>query len=44
MKKLQNIFQTGAIITNSARGDMIDDEAMISALNKKNLRFRFRCL
>jgi len=28
-------FPTGAIITNSARGDMIDDEAMINALNKK---------
>jgi len=27
-------FPTGAIITNSARGDMIDDEAMIDALNR----------
>ncbi len=30
-------FPTGAIITNSARGDMIDDEAMINALNKKKI-------
>ena len=30
-------FPTGAIITNSARGDIIDDEAMINALNKKKI-------
>jgi len=30
-------FPTDAIITNSARGDMIDDEAMINALNKKKI-------
>jgi len=30
-------FPTGAIITNSARGDMIDDEAMINALNRKKI-------
>jgi len=30
-------FPAGAIITNSARGDMIDDEAMINALNKKKI-------
>ena len=30
-------FPTGAIITNSARGDMIDDVAMINALNKKKI-------
>ena len=30
-------FPTGAIITNSARGDMIDDEAMIEALNSKKI-------
>ena len=30
-------FPTGAIITNSARGDMIDDEAMIEALNKRKI-------
>ena len=30
-------FPTGAIITNSARGDMIEDEAMINALNKKKI-------
>ncbi|SVD51380.1 uncharacterized protein METZ01_LOCUS404234, partial [marine metagenome] len=30
-------FPAGAIITNSARGDMIDDEAMIDALNKRKI-------
>ena len=30
-------FPSGAIITNSARGDMIDDEAMIDALNKRKI-------
>jgi glyoxylate reductase len=30
-------FPDGAIITNSARGDMIDDEAMIDALNKRKI-------
>ena len=30
-------FPVGAIIINSARGDMIDDEAMINALNKKKI-------
>ncbi len=30
-------FPTGAIITNSARGDMIDDKAMIDALNKRKI-------
>jgi lactate dehydrogenase-like 2-hydroxyacid dehydrogenase len=30
-------FPTGAIITNSARGDMIDDEAMIDALESKKI-------
>tara|TARA_B110000196_G_scaffold316664_1_gene328402 strand:+ start:2565 stop:3566 length:1002 start_codon:yes stop_codon:yes gene_type:complete len=30
-------FPTGAIITNSARGDMIDDDAMIDALNRKKI-------
>ena len=30
-------FPDGAIITNSARGDMIDDEAMIEALNSKKI-------
>ncbi len=30
-------FPTGAIITNSARGDMIDDEAMIKALNSRKI-------
>ena len=30
-------FPAGAIITNSARGDLIDDEAMINALNKRKI-------
>jgi len=30
-------FPAGAIITNSARGDMIDDEAMIDALNRRKI-------
>jgi len=30
-------FPDGAIITNSARGDMIDDEAMINALKKRKI-------
>jgi len=30
-------FPTGAIITNSARGDMIDDEAMINALSRRKI-------
>ncbi len=44
-KSTLEYFPTGAIITNSARGDMIDDEAMIDALKKKkNLCSRFRCI
>ena len=35
-KETLEFFPTGAIITNSARGDMIDDEAMVRALiNRK---------
>jgi|TARA_B100001964_G_scaffold125885_1_gene139309 glyoxylate reductase len=35
-KKTLEFFPMGAIITNSARGDMIDDEAMVQALiNRK---------
>ncbi len=35
-KETLEFFPTGAIITNSARGDMIDDEAMVQALiNRK---------
>ena len=30
-------FPAGAIIINSARGDMIDDEAMINALNRRKI-------
>ena len=35
--KTLEYFPKGAIITNSARGDMIDDEAMINALHKKKI-------
>jgi len=35
--KTLEYFPKGAIITNSARGDMIDDEAMISALNRRRI-------
>jgi len=35
--KTLEYFPKGAIITNSARGDMIDDKAMINALNKKKI-------
>ena len=35
-KETLDFFPTGAIITNSARGDMIDDEALVQALlNRK---------
>ena len=30
-------FPTGAIITNSARGDLIDDEALIDALDRRKV-------
>ncbi|MBA1337897.1 MAG: glyoxylate reductase, partial [Pelagibacterales bacterium] len=33
-KDTLNYFPDGAVISNSARGDMIDDDAMISALKK----------
>jgi len=36
-KKTLEYFPTGAIITNSARGDMIDDEAMIDALDRRKI-------
>tara|TARA_Y100001970_G_scaffold116026_1_gene144447 strand:- start:311 stop:1264 length:954 start_codon:yes stop_codon:yes gene_type:complete len=35
--KTLQYFPTGAIITNSARGDMIDDEAMVDALKKRKI-------
>jgi len=35
--KTLEYFPTGAIITNSARGDMVEDEAMINALNRKKI-------
>jgi len=36
-KETLEYFPTGAIITNSARGDMIDDEAMLEALSSKKI-------
>ena len=36
-KETLKYFPTGAIITNSARGDMIDDEAMLEALSSKKI-------
>ena len=36
-EKTLEYFPKGAIITNSARGDMIDDEAMINALKKRKI-------
>ena len=36
-KETLKFFPEGAIITNSARGDMIDDEAMIQALTDKKI-------
>ena len=36
-KKTLGFFPDGAIITNSARGDMIDDDAMVDALNSKKI-------
>jgi len=36
-KKTLEYFPTGAIITNSARGDMIDDEAMLDALERRKI-------
>ena len=36
-KKTLEFFSEGAVITNSARGDMIDDEAMIESLKNKKI-------
>ena len=36
-KETLEYFPKGAIITNSARGDMIDDDAMIDALNRRKI-------
>ena len=36
-KETLEYFPKGAIITNSARGDMIDDDALIDALNRKKI-------
>ena len=36
-KETLEYFPTGAIITNSARGDMIDDDAMIDALTRRKI-------
>ena len=44
-KETLEYFPPGAIITNSARGDMIDDEALVQALvNRKNLFSWVGCL
>ena len=37
MQETLEYFPTGAIITNSARGDMIDDEAMLDALDRRKI-------
>ena len=36
-KETLEYFPTGAIITNSASGDMIDDEAMLDALDRRKI-------
>jgi glyoxylate reductase len=36
-KETLEYFPTGAIITTSARGDMIDDEAMLDALDRRKI-------
>ncbi len=36
-KETLEFFPKGAIITNSARGDMIDDDAMVDALKSKKI-------
>ena len=36
-KETLEYFPKGAIITNSARGDMIDDEAMLNALDRRKI-------
>jgi len=36
-KETLEYFPTGAIITNSARGDMIDDEAVLDALDRRKI-------
>ena len=35
--KTLQYFPTGAIVTNSARGDIIDDEAMVTALKNRKI-------
>ena len=36
-KETLEFFPKGAIITNSARGDMIDEEAILDALNRRKI-------
>jgi lactate dehydrogenase-like 2-hydroxyacid dehydrogenase len=36
-KKTLEYFPTGAVITNVARGDIVDDEALIDALNRRKI-------
>ena len=36
-KETLEYFPTGAVITNVARGDIVDDEALIDALNRRKI-------
>ena len=36
-KETVEYFPTGAVITNVARGDIVDDEALIDALNRRKI-------
>ena len=36
-KETCRIFSKGAVITNVARGDIVDDEALIDALNRRKI-------
>ena len=36
-KETVEFFPKGAVITNVARGDIIDDEALIDALNRRKI-------
>ena len=44
-KETLEYFPTGAVITNVARGDIVDDEALIDALNRRKIYAAgLRCL
>ena len=36
-KETVEYFPKGAVITNVARGDIVDDEALIDALNRRKI-------